>query len=60
MNTPTDVLQMVHDANQAGSAGTSIGRNIFQHESPTAMCKAIAEIVHSGVSVAEAKKLLGK
>src|SRR3990172_6266726 len=37
MNTPIDVLEMVHDAIQAGAAGTSIGRNIFQHENPMAM-----------------------
>ncbi|RMF90129.1 MAG: fructose-bisphosphate aldolase [Methanobacteriota archaeon] len=58
MSTPTEVLQMVHDAIEAGAAGTSIGRNIFQHESPAAMCAAIAEIVHNKATVAEAKKEL--
>ncbi|MFQ5800446.1 MAG: 2-amino-3,7-dideoxy-D-threo-hept-6-ulosonate synthase [Candidatus Hydrothermarchaeales archaeon] len=58
MNTPIDVLQMVHDAIQAGAAGTSIGRNVFQHESPTAMCSAISEIVHKNASVKKAKKVL--
>ncbi len=58
MNTPLEVLQMVHDAVEAGAAGTSIGRNVFQHENPTAMCKAIAEIVHKSSSVEEATKVL--
>ena len=58
MNTPIDVLEMVYDAIQAGAAGTSIGRNIFQHENPMAMCSAIAEIVHRDASVKEAKKEL--
>jgi putative autoinducer-2 (AI-2) aldolase len=58
MSTPEEVLQMVHDAVQAGAAGTSIGRNIFQHEDPTAMCKALAEIVHNNASVEEAEKAL--
>jgi fructose-bisphosphate aldolase / 2-amino-3,7-dideoxy-D-threo-hept-6-ulosonate synthase len=53
MSTPEEVLQMVHDAIQAGAAGTSIGRNVFQHENPTAMCKAIAEIVHKNATVEE-------
>ncbi len=60
MTTPLEVLQMVHDAVHAGAAGTSIGRNIFQHENPTAMCKAIAEIVHNKASVKEATKILKK
>jgi fructose-bisphosphate aldolase/2-amino-3,7-dideoxy-D-threo-hept-6-ulosonate synthase len=60
MNTPTEVLQMVHDANQSGARGTSIGRNIFQHENPTAMCKAIAAIVHENATVEEAKRTLSR
>jgi fructose-bisphosphate aldolase/2-amino-3,7-dideoxy-D-threo-hept-6-ulosonate synthase len=58
MDTPLDVLQMVHDANLAGASGTSIGRNIFQHENPTAMCKAISRIVHDNASVEEAREIL--
>ncbi len=58
MNTPGDVLQMVHEALEAGAAGTSIGRNIFQHENPSAMCSAIAAIVHEKATVEEAKKKL--
>lgn len=58
MSTPLEVLEMVHEAVQAGAAGTSIGRNVFQHENPTAMCKAIAEIVHNSSSVEKAIKIL--
>lgn len=58
MNTPQDVLQMVHDAVQAGAGGTSIGRNVFQHENPTAMCRAIAEVVHNDASLEEALTIL--
>ncbi len=58
MSTPEEVLQMVHDAIQAGAAGTSIGRNVFQHENPTAMCRAIAEIVHKNASVEDGIKIL--
>ncbi len=60
MNTDRDVLEMVANAIEAGGAGTSIGRNIFQHANPTKMVKAIAAIVHEGLSVDEAVKILEK
>jgi fructose-bisphosphate aldolase/2-amino-3,7-dideoxy-D-threo-hept-6-ulosonate synthase len=58
MSTDREVLEMVAGAIEAGAAGTSIGRNIFQHTSPTKMVRAIAAIVHEGKSVDEAMKLL--
>lgn len=56
--TTEQVLQMVYDAIQAGAAGTSIGRNIFQHDDPTKMTRAIAKIVHENATVEEALKEL--
>lgn len=56
--TTEEVLQMVYDAIHAGAAGTSIGRNIFQHDDPTKMTRAIAKIVHENASVEEALKEL--
>ncbi len=53
-----EVLQTTHDALQAGAAGLSIGRNIFQCDSPTQISLALSAIVHKGTSVAEAKKIL--
>jgi fructose-bisphosphate aldolase/2-amino-3,7-dideoxy-D-threo-hept-6-ulosonate synthase len=58
MSTDREVLEMVAGAIEAGAAGTSIGRNIFQHASPTKMVRAIAAIVHEGKSVDEAMELL--
>jgi len=58
--TSRDVLQMVTDSVTAGGAGLSIGRNVFQHEDPTKMVKALSAIVHKEASVAEAMKLLGE
>jgi len=58
MNTDRDVLEMVKGAVEAGGAGTSIGRNIFQHKNPTKMVRAIAKIVHEGYDVDEAMKEL--
>jgi fructose-bisphosphate aldolase/2-amino-3,7-dideoxy-D-threo-hept-6-ulosonate synthase len=54
METDRDVLEMVEGSIEAGGAGTSIGRNIFQHENPTKMVRAIARIVHEGWSAEEA------
>lgn len=52
------VLTMVYDAIQAGGVGVSIGRNVFQHQRPTAMVKAISAIIHEDATVAEALTLL--
>ncbi|MBW1679152.1 MAG: class I fructose-bisphosphate aldolase family protein [Deltaproteobacteria bacterium] len=59
MDTDEDVLQMVKGCVDAGGAGVSIGRNVFQHRSPTKIVKAISKIVHNGVFVQEALKILG-
>lgn len=60
VETVREVLQMVHDSIKAGGAGFSIGRNVFQHENPTKMVKALSAIVHRGASVEEAFKILGE
>jgi fructose-bisphosphate aldolase/2-amino-3,7-dideoxy-D-threo-hept-6-ulosonate synthase len=54
VNTDLELLQMVSDAMQAGAKGVAIGRNIFQHENPTKITRAISKIVHNGASVEEA------
>jgi predicted phospho-2-dehydro-3-deoxyheptonate aldolase len=55
-----EVLQTTSDAIQAGAAGLSIGRNVFQCDSPTQITKALAAIVHQNVSVEQAQKILGE
>jgi fructose-bisphosphate aldolase/2-amino-3,7-dideoxy-D-threo-hept-6-ulosonate synthase len=57
--TVKDTLEMTFEAMKAGSAGLSIGRNVFQHENPTAIAKALSAIVHGGSSVEAAQKILG-
>ncbi len=56
MDTDKDVLEMVRDSINAGGAGTSIGRNVFQHKNPAKMVKAINKIVHEGRGVNEVMK----
>jgi fructose-bisphosphate aldolase/2-amino-3,7-dideoxy-D-threo-hept-6-ulosonate synthase len=56
--TKQEILQTAYESIKAGGAGFSIGRNVFQHENPTLMVKALAAIVHKGVSVEQALKIL--
>jgi fructose-bisphosphate aldolase/2-amino-3,7-dideoxy-D-threo-hept-6-ulosonate synthase len=56
--TQIDVLQIAWESIQAGGAGISIGRNIFQASDPTKMTRALYRIVHEGYNVVEAKKEL--
>jgi len=58
--TTRELLQMARDSIKAGGAGLSIGRNVFQHESPALMVKALAAIVHKDASVEQALKILGE
>ena len=51
-----EVLVKVEDAVRSGAAGAAIGRNIFQHERPEKIVRALMEIIHSGVSAEEAIK----
>ncbi len=54
MDTDRAILEMVESSVEAGGSGVSIGRNVFQHESPQDMLKAISSIVMRGQSTEEA------
>ena len=58
--TAQEILQTIFESVKAGSAGLSIGRNVFQHENPAAMVKALSAIVHKGAAVEQALKILGE
>jgi len=57
LETEMDVFSMVHDAVSKGAAGVDMGRNIWQHDHPVAMIRAIRSIVHEGNSPKKALKL---
>jgi len=59
-NTEEEVLRMVYDSVQAGGAGVSLGRNVFQHPNPEAMARAVVAVVHKGATVEAAIKELGR
>jgi fructose-bisphosphate aldolase/2-amino-3,7-dideoxy-D-threo-hept-6-ulosonate synthase len=56
--THEDILKTAWEAMQAGSAGVSIGRNVFQAPNPTKMTKALCRIVHEKWDFKEAKNEL--
>ncbi|HOO57158.1 MAG TPA: 2-amino-3,7-dideoxy-D-threo-hept-6-ulosonate synthase [bacterium] len=58
METDEEVLTMVKGAIDAGGAGVSIGRNVFQAKNPTRMVVAIDAIVNRGASVKEALEII--
>jgi DhnA family fructose-bisphosphate aldolase class Ia len=58
--TEQEILQTAYESIKAGGAGLSIGRNVFQHKNPTLMVKALSAIVHKGISVEQALKILGE
>ncbi|OQY13713.1 MAG: fructose-bisphosphate aldolase [Desulfobacteraceae bacterium 4572_187] len=59
MDSDREILEMVKGSIDAGGAGVSIGRNVFQHKDPTAMVRAISTIVHEGSNVEDALSILG-
>ncbi len=60
METSKQVLEMVDEALSVGCVGVSIGRNVFQHEDPTKITKALALLVHNKASLKEAISFLGE
>jgi len=55
-----DALTMAYNAVQEGAAGVDMGRNIFQSDAPSAMMKAVREVVHNNLKPADALKLYQK
>ncbi len=55
-----DTLKIIKECIEAGGAGAAIGRNIFQHENPYNMTRAICKIIFKGASVEDAARELKK
>lgn len=49
-----EALVMCRQAINEGAAGVDMGRNIFQAASPSAMCQAVAKVVHENYTAKEA------
>ncbi|PIU56964.1 MAG: 3-hydroxy-5-phosphonooxypentane-2,4-dione thiolase [Chloroflexi bacterium CG07_land_8_20_14_0_80_51_10] len=57
VDTEREVFEFVHDGIQKGAIGVNLGRNIWQHEHPVAMIKALRAIIHDSASVDEAQEI---
>jgi fructose-bisphosphate aldolase/2-amino-3,7-dideoxy-D-threo-hept-6-ulosonate synthase len=55
-----ELLRTTSDALKAGAAGLSMGRNIFQCDNQALIVKALSAIIHKGVSIEQAQKILGE
>ncbi|MFB6146259.1 MAG: 2-amino-3,7-dideoxy-D-threo-hept-6-ulosonate synthase [Halobacteriaceae archaeon] len=44
--TDRETVEMVRGAMDAGAAGVSMGRSIFQHEAPEAIAAAVSAVIH--------------
>ncbi len=58
METDGELLNMVEDALSVGAKGVSIGRNIFQHQNPYLIVKAISSMVHNNMSALDALSIV--
>jgi DhnA family fructose-bisphosphate aldolase class Ia len=56
---PRATLEMVRNSMDAGAAGATIGRNVWQAEDPTRMARALRAIIHDDASLDEALGMLG-
>jgi fructose-bisphosphate aldolase/2-amino-3,7-dideoxy-D-threo-hept-6-ulosonate synthase len=57
--TDRQTIEMVRGAMDAGAAGVSMGRSIFQHNDPEAITRAVAGVIHEDRSAAEALRAAG-
>ena len=53
-----EILQRTHDLLAQGASGIVYGRNIIQHTNPVAITQALMGIVHQGLSVDQAFKIV--
>ena len=57
VDSELEVLEFVHDGIQRGAIGVNLGRNVWQHDFPVAMIRAIRFIVHENGTAQEANEL---
>lgn len=56
--TAAEALAMVAEALEAGARGVVFGRNVWQHDDPAGMVRALRRIVHEGAGVGAALREL--
>ncbi len=57
VDTELEVFEFVYDGIQKGAVGVNLGRNVWQHQYPVAMIRAIRGIIHEKLTAKEAQEL---
>ena len=57
--TDAETVEMVRGAMDAGAAGVSMGRSIFQHEDPEAITRAVSAVIHDDMDAEDALAAAG-
>ena len=57
VDTEREVFDFVHDGITKGAAGVNLGRNVWQHEHPVAMIRALRSVIHEDATPKEAEQL---
>lgn len=57
--TDRETVEMVRGAIDAGAAGVSMGRSIFQHEDPEAITRAVSSVIHEDADPGTALETAG-
>lgn len=57
VDTELEVFEFIYDGIQKGAIGVNLGRNIWQHDYPVAMIRAIRAIIHENANPKEAQEL---
>jgi len=57
VDSELEVFEWVYDALQKGAIGVNLGRNIWQHDYPVAMARAIRATIHENATPREALEL---
>ncbi|MEM1994236.1 MAG: 3-hydroxy-5-phosphonooxypentane-2,4-dione thiolase [Nitrososphaerales archaeon] len=55
VDSELEVFEWVYDALQKGAIGVNLGRNIWQHDHPVAMIKALRALIHENYTPKEAQ-----
>jgi putative autoinducer-2 (AI-2) aldolase len=57
VDTEREVFDFVYDGMQKGAIGVNLGRNVWQHDYPVAMVKALRAIIHLNATAREAEEI---
>jgi fructose-bisphosphate aldolase/2-amino-3,7-dideoxy-D-threo-hept-6-ulosonate synthase len=57
--TDQQTIEMVRGAMDAGAAGVSMGRSIFQHDEPEAITRAVSAVIHDDEDARTALRVAG-